>query len=264
MKRITLCAALAVFCPAVAFAQADAAEESARHHFRLGQAHYESGAFLEAAHEFEQSFEQSGRPELLFNIYVSYRDANDDERARDALRGYLDAVPDAPERSLLRGRLAALDRTLGDGSGSTEGESDSPDGQGNGRTGGAADSATASGASAGGMASEGGGGLSPVGFIVGGVGAAMLIAGAVTGGLAISASDELAEMCPTMRCPAGYDHASVASTGSAMAVTTDVLIPVGAAALVAGVILIIVLQEGGSDEVATRCGPQGCDVAMRF
>ena len=50
-------------------------DEAARRHFRLGQAYYQNGQFPEAAAEFEQAYQLSGRPQLLYNIYLAHRDA---------------------------------------------------------------------------------------------------------------------------------------------------------------------------------------------
>ncbi len=266
MRYFALLIAIVGFLPSSASAQEPETEgdDSARHHFRLGQAHYDSGHFREAAAEFEQSYELSGRPQLLYNIYVSYRDANDSERARDALRTYLEAVPDAPNRSLLRSRLAALEGTVGPSESDRPDEPDAsepeePDVPS--ETDSEPESRATGTMTAPDQASSGG--TSPLGFIIAGGGAALLLTGAITGGLALSSSDDLAANCPLMRCPADYDHESAASTGSALAVATDVLIPVGAAALLTGVILILVLQ-GDDEAIAGMCGPGGCTVGVRF
>lgn len=246
-------ASLALFA-APASAQEGEDERSARHHFRLGEAHYESGHFVEAAREFEEAYRLSNRVPLLHNVYVAYRDAGDIERAADALRRYLELAENLDNETVLRQRLAALERLIAERRArEADGDTAQPD---------AEPEATAPAARP--ATSAGGGGPSPVGFIVAGVGAAALIAGAVTGGLALGANDELASTCPDRVCPPGYDFESTASSGSALALTTDVLLPVGAVALATGVVLILVLQE--SDESASAgaaCGPDGCVAVAR-
>lgn len=87
----------------------DMVDLQARSHFRLGREYYELGRFAEAAQEFEIAHGLSGRGSLLFNVYLAHRDAQNTEKAAEALRGYLVAVPDAPDREHLTARLAALE-----------------------------------------------------------------------------------------------------------------------------------------------------------
>ncbi len=264
MRRLgSLLGVLVLLVAPAASAQEDN-DEQARHHFRLGQAHYESGHFLEAAHEFEESYRLSQRPALLQNIYVAYRDAGDLPRAADALRRYLDSTPQDENVPLLRRRLAALERSVADGGGEASSDADPSDAEGSGETdeGSAAASASSSGAPA---TSGGGTSPSPVGFIVTGVGAAMMLAGAITGGLALGAESELASNCPNGACPPGYAYEGRVSDLRALALTTDVLIPVGAAAAIAGVVLIFVLQDGPSESAtaSAACASDGCMAFVR-
>ena len=87
----------------------DMTDQQARSHFRLGREYYQLGRFPDAAREFEVAYGLSGRAALLYNVYISYRDALDTPKAAAALRGYLAAVPDAPDRENLSARLAALE-----------------------------------------------------------------------------------------------------------------------------------------------------------
>jgi tetratricopeptide (TPR) repeat protein len=87
----------------------DMTDQQARSHFRLGREYYQQGRFPDAAREFEVAYGLSGRAALLYNVYISYRDALDTPKAAAALRGYLAAVPDAPDRDNLSARLAALE-----------------------------------------------------------------------------------------------------------------------------------------------------------
>ncbi len=91
---------------------ADMTDLQARGHFRLGRELYGQGRFAEAAKEFEVAYGLSGRGQLLYNVYLAYRDAQDTANAARALRGYLAAVPDASDREHLSARLAVLDATL--------------------------------------------------------------------------------------------------------------------------------------------------------
>src|ERR1700712_5200677 len=80
-------------------------DEEARERFELGRTFYDAGRFQQAAEEFGEAYKLSGRPQLLYNLYVANRDAANWQLAIEALRGYLDKVPDAPDRINLRARL---------------------------------------------------------------------------------------------------------------------------------------------------------------
>jgi hypothetical protein len=88
---------------------ADMTDLQARSHFRLGREYYQQGRFQDAAREFEVAYGLSGRAALLYNVYISYREALDTPKAAGALRGYLAALPEAPDRENLSARLTALE-----------------------------------------------------------------------------------------------------------------------------------------------------------
>lgn len=269
-----------------AAAQATAAaqdDDAARSHFRLGQAHYENGSFAQAAAEFEEAYRLSRRPQLLYNVFVAHRDAGQLQQATEALRAYLELVPDAENGAMLRARLASMERLLeGQEAAAPEDEAGATDASDASLDADAIDdtdsSAMASGtttsarpsaapaASTTSSSSGGGGGMSPVGFIVGGAGLALTIAGAITGGVAMGMQDSLDSRCPNRACPAGEGLESERDTGAALAIATDVLIITGVATLATGVVLLFVLGEDAPDEapVALGCGPQGCDAGMRL
>lgn len=268
-----------------ASAQATAAaqdDDAARSHFRLGQAHYENGSFAQAAAEFEEAYRLSRRPQLLYNVFVAHRDAGQLQQATEALRAYLELVPDAENGAMLRARLASMERLLEgqeaatpeDEASATDTSDASLDADAIGETDSSASTTAASTsarptstpAASSSSTGGGGGGLSPVGFIVGGAGLALTIAGAITGGVAMGMQDSLDSRCPNRACPAGEGLESERDTGATLAIATDVLIITGVATLATGVVLLFVLGDDAPDEapVALGCGPQGCDAAMRL
>lgn len=103
--------------------------------------------------------------------------------------------------------------------------------------------------------------ISPVGPIFLGVGAAMLLSGSITGGLALAQRSDVVSRCEGTRCPP--DARAQASDIEALAIATDVLLFGGAAVAVAGLVLTLLLKEAGADDAraAATCGPAGC-VAM--
>lgn len=89
----------------------------AREAFQVAVSLYGAGRYLEAAREFQRSYELSHEAGLLRNLYLALRDAGDVRGARTALRGYLAAgAPDTTDddRRLLQHRLEALDRAIAD------------------------------------------------------------------------------------------------------------------------------------------------------
>jgi tetratricopeptide (TPR) repeat protein len=88
--------------------QSNALDVEARKRFELGRSALEAGRFQQAAADFSEAYRLSGRAQLLYNVYIANRDAANLDAAIDALSGYLDNVPDAPDAVNLRARLASM------------------------------------------------------------------------------------------------------------------------------------------------------------
>ncbi|MEM9863161.1 MAG: hypothetical protein AAF938_16315 [Myxococcota bacterium] len=102
--------AAAVSMPAAAQDEAD--DSNARTLFESGTIQYERGEFREAAASYSSAYELSGRPGLLFNMYLAYRDAGEPAEAAAALRRYLDEMPAeeiGDQRAMLEERAANLE-----------------------------------------------------------------------------------------------------------------------------------------------------------
>lgn len=84
-------------------------ESIARTHFEAGNAYYERGNFEAAIREFQHAYDLSQRPALLHNIYLAYRDLQDDTNAAVFLRRYLNEAEDVDNRALLERRLRELE-----------------------------------------------------------------------------------------------------------------------------------------------------------
>jgi tetratricopeptide (TPR) repeat protein len=87
-------------------------EKAARDAFERGRVFYDSGQFEQASVAFEEAYRLSGRDALLYNLYLAYRDASEQDKAAQALRGYLAKVPNIENRAQLEARLAALEQNL--------------------------------------------------------------------------------------------------------------------------------------------------------
>lgn len=273
-------------CASAAPALAQGEDESeARMHFRVGRAYYDSGRFLEAAHEFEEAYRQSDRPQLLYNIFVAYRDAGRLQEAMEALRRYLELVPDAENRDQLTARLAAMERvaarqatapsettpsetTPSETAPSETAPAETTDTAEATATTEATATSEAAAATETSEGATGGGGLWVPGFIIGGVGAAAAIAGVITGVLALDAQASLESdyNCDAEgRCDPGFEGAR--DSGATLAGLTDGLLIGGLVVAATGVVLAFVLADDGGDEDTARfdfsCGPTGCMAGLR-
>lgn len=224
---------------------ADRLEAAARTHFELGREHYQAGRFTDAAHEFREAHRLSGFTQLLFNVYLAERDAGRSAEAAEALGRFLDESPEGSisNRELLESRLAALRAQASEPDApATPPPEHAPPQE-----------------SPAGEAPRDGAGTSAMGVALLATGGAALVAALGTGITALGARDDLDALCDGTRCPeAARDDRD---RGRRLALTTDVLIGVGAAAAVAGTLW---LAFGGRDVEATAaCAPGGCHAAVR-
>ena len=235
----------------------DLADAQARAHFRAGRSLYDLGRFAQAAQEFESAYRLAERPELLFNAYVAYRDANDLEGAVRSLGAYLDLVQDAPDRVNLQARLASMSEAL-EQQRAREAEL----------------TAERSRPATPPPAPEG---PAVWPWVVMGTGVAMVVVGIVTGVAGLTEADSLLAECPNNLCLPSVGLESRRSTVETLGITTDVLLFGGAAVAVAGLVLGIVLNAEhsgrapgetesppGEPEVTAACGPTGCAGSLRM
>lgn len=235
----------------------------ARAAFRLGSQYYDQGQFAEAAVEFERAYGLSGRAQLLYNAYIAYRDARDDENAIRTLRGYLSGVSDAPNRANLEARLAAMERGLEE---QRERETRVLEEAEHAHR--AAEEAERRAATQAvePRVREVQGEVWPWAMV--GVGGAMVVAGAITGGVAVVQRGQLDTECPMQLCPAGYDLAGRQSQIESLAIATDVLLIGGGVVAATGLVLGLVLgprTEVISEPapVAMGCSGTGCFAVVR-
>ncbi len=233
--------------PALASAQgADDLEQDARLHFELGTRAYERGEFTTAADAFAEAYRLSGRPALLYNMYVAHRDAQLREEAAEDLRRYLREAGEIPNRARLEVVLAQLEAELA---------GQPPPPEPHAERGDRAET----------RPSPSSGGADPVGpIVVTAIGAAALVASAITGGLALARNGELSDACPADVCADGSAR-GIQSDVETLSITTDILWPVGAVAAAVGLIWLVVELGASSDDAraSLACGPTGCEASVR-
>ena len=91
---------------ASAHAQSD--DERARAHFEAARSYYEQARYDDAAREFQQAFDLSGRPEMLLNLSQAHERALRYEAAIVAAKRYLELVPAAEDRKTIEDRIQNL------------------------------------------------------------------------------------------------------------------------------------------------------------
>ncbi len=242
-------------------------ESAGRRAFRLGQAHYENGEFAEAAVQFEEAYRLSGRARLLYNAYLAYRDMQDLPNSARTLRQFLAEGDDltAAERDQLQARLAAVERAMADQTEVAPEATPPPQREAPAEPA-PTETVTADTETQPAPASATGGGFSPspVGFIVAGGGAALLVGAIITGVMSSGDLSTLEDRCPMDRCPDDPELRDAQSRGATLATVTDVLWVSGVVAMAAGVTLIFVLQDDSDSATAgMACTPEGCFGSVR-
>jgi len=202
----------------------------ARLHYQLAVRALRRGEFEEAAGHFDEAYELSHRPEMLYNSYLAWRDAQNHVRAIGSLRAYLDRDDELPDRARLRAVLANMEAEQAQASVVAEPRPAAPA-----------------------PAEEPPPPAEPAGpptgaLVLTGLGAAALVAAAITGGVALSTAGELESACPADRCTT--DESSRVDALRTVSLVTDVLWPFGVALAVSGVIWLAVELSSSSSDVA--------------
>jgi len=251
--------------------EAQSHDDDARVHFRLGRAYYESGRFQDAAREFQQAYDMSHRSELLYNVFVAWRDAGELGPAIAALRQFIAEL--APQdRERFQAQLENMQRIEQQRAGSATSDTGTSDATIDGNPAAAptndGEQATSDGVTMppGGSASpeETTGHLAP--WILAGAGGALAIGGVVTGIMALSAQNDLKDRCDASgACPPGWE--STRNRGRTLAIVSDVLL-IGGGVVVAGGLLWLLLGRRHSSEgeptVGIVCAPGGCAASAHF
>jgi tetratricopeptide (TPR) repeat protein len=224
MKRGFLIAA--VVCAAIAPAHAITEEdERAKAHFLAGQSYYEQASYADALREFNEAYRISKRPPLLYNIARCHEALEQYADAVKMLQRYLEEDPQTADRAAVETRIANLKER--------QARAEKPP---------APSVAPPS------VAPPSAAHAKPAPrkrlytWIVGGVGVAALAAALGTGITSQLQYNDLSSKCTGNSC----DPATVANAqnkinnGKKLALATDVLWPIGAAAVVTGVVLFFV------------------------
>lgn len=230
------------------------AQTQAREAFERGRIHYDNGEFAKASGAFEEAYKLSGREGLLYNLYLAYRDANEQGKAAEALRGYLAKVEVIENRAQLEARLKALDEGIAQRKAAEAAKAEQERERERERAEqerAAQQAAAASQPLAPPVAAppKDKWWLVPVAVMSGG--GALMLGGVVTGVMANSRSSELEDKCVDGQCPP--DLKSTADSGKTLALVTDVLLFGGLATAVAGGVLLFLKKP--KEQAPAKAGP---------
>ncbi len=126
MYRYVIMAALGLAVAQPVAAQPTSRDAEARLMFEAGARAYEAGDYEAALRRYEEAYELSGRPALLFNIGTAHERLRHDREALEAYQRFLEEVPDASNRSFVEGRIELLSRSAAAAS-DPDVESEAPD-----------------------------------------------------------------------------------------------------------------------------------------
>jgi tetratricopeptide (TPR) repeat protein len=248
-------------------------ENQAREAFERGRIHYDNGDFARAAAAFEEAYKLSGREGLLYNLYLAYRDANQQEKAAEALRNYLAKVEVIENRAQLESRLKALEAGIAqrraDEAREAEEQKRNDQLRAQQEKELAAQKAAAQSAPAAAPSEDKKWWLTPV--IVMAAGGALMVGSLPTGLMANSKAKKLEDECDGNVCTKP-GLKSTADSGKTLAVVTDVLLFGGLATVAVGGVLMLLKRPKSqraaedSPRADVSCTRTGCagSVSMRF
>ncbi len=223
------------------------ADREARDLYNAGTAAFQDGRFEDALQRWQDAFELSARPELLYNIATALDRLGRMSEAADYYERFLQERPDAANENYVRSRIEVI-RNLSAGEESEDvgpapeplEDSTMPE----------AEMPTTSGANL----------LGPV--LLFSVAGATAIVGLVTGLLANDKYQSLEESCPDHRC--SPELAGEGDSLRTLTTVTDVMFGLAIAAAAAGLVWTLVTLGEDDDEVDLACGLTGCVARTRF
>lgn len=252
LVAVLTAAILAYAAPAAAQTPTQADEDAAKAHFLAGSAYYEQANYADAVKEFVEAHRLSNRADLLYNISVCYERLGRWDDAIGSLQQYLRERPDAPDRAVIESRIANYEQRRDQ----EKARAQAPPPVAPAPPAAAAPTPRRHVAS----------------WIVGGIGAGLLVAALGTGITAHLTYSDLTMKCGGTVCNGGDQTLrDEASFGRALTISTDVLLAVGGATLATGVILFILearkrpaphASSGSSPRAALSAAPGG--VQVRF
>jgi tetratricopeptide (TPR) repeat protein len=221
---------VAVVCSIVMPARAITEEEErAKAHFLAGQSYYDQASYTDALREFNEAYRISKKPALLYNIARCYEGLDQPADAVKMLERYLQEDPETPDRTSVETRIANLKERAAARLHRQPEEPTEP----------SRPPAATTTAAASAPASTSAPPRKRVWtWVVGGIGVAALAAALGTGVASQLDYNDLSNKCMANVCSPSEQHNL--DNGKKLALATDVLWPIGAAAVATSVVLFFV------------------------
>jgi len=226
--------------------------ERGRTAFEAGRTAYDAGDYTVAMTHWQQSLRESGHPKLHYNIGLAHEALSHDAEAVAAYERFLRWEADTPRGDEVRGRIVRLRKPADEGPFTKFEEPPEPEPP---QEPPQAPQAVAP------VPAPVRSDVLPVSLLVGG--GALILAGSITGVLAVGADSDLDTLCGADRqCAAGdlREGRDLGSTVDTLGIATDVLLPLGA--IVTGVGAW--LMWAGNEDISIACNTQGCEGSVRW
>ena len=220
----------------------------ARQRFQIAAELYARGQFAEAAAEFQRVYDATQHPDVLHNIYVAHRDAGNKRDAAAALRAYVESGAEIPDRAVMEGRLATLEREIAEEDARNAEPQPTPVEPAPPAVEPDPDPVTAPAPAP----DEGPSLLAPA--VVLGAGVAITIGGVVVGVIAMGQYATLEEECNALGVCRAERQDDIDSLGTT-ALVADILMIGGGAIAVAGALWLVLAVTGDDSETLTALAP---------
>jgi tetratricopeptide (TPR) repeat protein len=250
MRLVAAALTAALLVAAPAFAQRGATVpaddiEAAKAHYAAGSAYYEQANYADAVKEFNEAYRLSKRTDLLYNIAICYERIDDFDNAIATLQKYLTERPDAKDRVTIESRIANLTKLRDQKRAAlpVQPQPTQPQPQ-------PGQVQPVQAVPVAPQATERAPKWWLAGTVVTVVGAGVLIAALGTGLVSAADYNDLKTKCMNNVCDPSLK--SERDSGKNLAVASDVLLGIGAAAVVAGVIAIGVMSRPVKKKEAPR------------
>ena len=219
--------------PALAMSEED---ERAKAHFLAGQSYYDQASYADALKEFNEAYRLSKKSALLYNIARCFEGLGQLGDAVNMLERYLTDEPATPDRTSIEERIHNLKERQQRAAAPPPPVAPPP--------------ARLAPPPPPPMTSTSGRHHRRWTWIVGGAGVALLGAALGTGIASQLDYNGLHTDCPGHACASGGNYQSRIDSGKQLSLATDVLWPVGAAAVATGVVLFFLEGRHGHTHAA--------------
>ncbi|NUO53281.1 MAG: tetratricopeptide repeat protein [Polyangiaceae bacterium] len=250
IRALGAACALAVALVALPAAADDAGQKQALELFEQGKSAYKEGRFADSVALLEKAYALYPEPVLLYNLARSQEGLGQFSLAIEAYEKYLASEKDVPDRGAIEQKVANLKRTVEEQAKLAKERDDAL----------RADKDGAKGPDQPPPPEEQS--ISPWPWVLAGLGVGGVVAGAVTGSMAVSRNDD-AESAPSQK-----ETAQLRGEAEDLALVSSVAFGVGGALAAGGIIWGIVdVTMGSSDadaKVSVRAAPGSVWISGRF